>query len=145
MTGDLLVGVAWAVWAVLVVAVWRVAFERRWWAAAGRFLGADLGPVSLWLGIVAVAAGVASTGLLAAAAVGGGAALIVAAVNDYRDRHRRLLERVERSVLSARQDAISDAVQGEVRALRVELGAATATLADRLEQAVEDILDDPGA
>lgn len=138
-------GLVWAAWAVVVLGAWYSAADRGWWAYLARRAGDDLAPAALWLGIVAVVFGATGSGLVAAALVAGGAALIVVAVNEYRDGQRRELERVERAVAAARADAIADAVQGEVRALRRDLGVVSATLADRIEQAVEDILDDPTA
>lgn len=136
-------GLVWAAWAATLLGLWWTAADRGWWAYIVNLAGDDYGPAALWLGVVAAVFGATGTGLLAAVLVAVGAALIVAAANDYRDRSERAADRIEQAVLSARADAIADAVQGEVRALRADLGVATSTLADRIERAVEDILDEP--
>ena len=154
MIGDLITGVLRACWAGTGMLAWRVVVEHGWddlllgwvgpwWRRVCRYLGDDLPEVALWAGIVLIVAGVVDAGTLGAIFVAVGAGVIAVGVRAWRLDQQERMRRVSAAVAEVRHEAIAAAVRAEVGMLRGDLGAIAAHLAGRIEEAVEEILDEP--
>lgn len=149
---DRIVVIAW--WVLFIALVARIVVANGWdgplsfwveyqWRRVRGVLDDDLPEVATWVGVVLVAGGVTASGWAGAITLVVGAAAIAVAVRAVRDERAEQVRRIEERVAETRHDAVVEAVAVEMARVRAALGGAVSQMAGLLDEAVEEILDEP--